>query len=231
MFNGQLKKGVCEAAMACKSEEIQTLTLQHGNIWMCDDCRAYEHKLSKQIETSNQLIIESRRVDESILIKQDIYNAHTIALSEIKAAIQADDSIPPSDKDLLYTQECEKKYKQQTEVIFGLKAQLAEAENIQKVWKVATQEAASVLRAEQRALFAKIDVNYQPSVKSIKSTKSGPSTPSKSGPSKIEIRKQIQSASEKYGVPMSGLAMMVQTNKNKSIDELAVKLQTMLAPK
>jgi hypothetical protein len=232
MYNGQLKKGVCEAAMACKSEAEQTLTLQHGNIWMCDDCRAYEAKLAKAIQVTNQTILDSRKIDESILIKQDIYNINTVSLPEIKAAIQADGSIPESDKDLVYTQEVEKRYNHQTEVVFGLKAQLMEAENIQKVWKVATQEAASVLRAEQRILFAKIDANYQPIIKTIKSTRSGSPKSTKSTqsgqPTKKELRNMINAAAEKYNVPMSGLAMMVETNKGKSVDELAQKLKSMM---
>jgi hypothetical protein len=229
-FDKQIKKGDCEC---CTVSIDVTLTYEiHGGMWQCDNCRQLDSDIKKSIssvKSINHTLTEAKRADESILIKQDIFNSKAPSAVEIKAAIMADESIPDSEKNLEYTKQVEARLLHFTDIVFSIKDQLQEAENARKMWLINTQEAASQLRSEQRALFAKHDINYKPVVKTIKSVKPGKSSPSVSSTS--AGRNQIKEMAEKYKVSAPILTMMVVGDKTTSVESHARKLAETMASK
>jgi hypothetical protein len=181
---------------------------------MCSECREKELKLQAEHQSAenqqkrvNDLINRSREVDSSIQLKGDVFNAQTVAIVELKAAIDNDASIPAEQKKFKFAEELKSRYDHLKDVIFGIREELLKKENEMRAFQVNLQHMATQLRAEERDRLKLQDVNYQPSApKVIK-------PPTTKTPKAKFSKEELRAAAAKYGVPEAALQMLVVAKK------------------
>jgi hypothetical protein len=212
MIQQTVRKGIQGVCDVCdKSIEVFRT---HGNILMCQGCIELESETLKNVAQEhemNRLLADSKAIDESMTLKQDIFNGKTIAAVELKAAIMADDSILPKDKEYTYALACKERLLHFQKRVFDKKQEVIEEENTARMWQAQAQSAAAEVRDERREQFKNLRSDYQPKV--VKEIK--PKTikvPKKS--SKL-VTEEARQAAAKYSVDSSIVAMMA-TAKNIS---------------
>ena len=98
-----MKLGTCEN---CDKEKVEIFAAHH-NFMMCRECYDKEQEAMKQMNEAQRVIDTSRKIDTSITLKADLFNAQTVAFVELFAAIDANPDIPADQKQLAKTKECE----------------------------------------------------------------------------------------------------------------------------
>jgi hypothetical protein len=195
--------GTCEDCEAANVPVWKT----RGNILMCADCKAKDDAVAimhEEAVAGNKLLQQLRSVDNQSELKADIFNANTVAIVELKGAIWADVNIPEARKQYVYTQELARHFEHQQKVVFDKRAELTAEESIARRWQTAAQEAAGKLTAVEREHFKKLNMAYQPSVKTVK--------PAKSAGTKVTKNykgNELREACAKYNVPAPIIQLMV----------------------
>lgn len=208
--------GQCEV---CDKPDVEVINTM-GNIKMCADCKAEDDKVVLQTKAVTKIIEDSIKVDTSIQIKTDLFNAATVAAVELKAAIDNNPSIPADQKDYEFTKLCFQRFEHFSKVAFDKHAEYVAAENEKRAWQVQTQTSAGKLRAEFREKFKNFDINYQPAV--VKTPK-----PKEAKPKAKSNIKEVKAAASKYGVDASAVQMMV-LKRNLDAETAAKELATLL---
>lgn len=233
-------QGAGEACTKCKQNKIAhteeatcecctnvgPVELMYGNMLMCAACVEKERDLQKanasegkQQERMNVLIKHSREVDNTIQIKSDIFNAATVAIVEIKAAIDLDASI--ENKQLAYAEEIDRRLTHLKEVIAGKRAELQQKENEARAFQVNLQNVVSQLSAELREKFRQADINYQPSTpKVIKPKERKPSN-------KKFQQEEVNKFAAQYDVPAATIQMLIVA-KNLTPEHAAIHMRNTL---
>lgn len=219
--------GICEV---CEVEKL--VTTQYGNMKFCDECWLKEVKASeenqslsnqqKRIDESNsrkvenQLITESKEIDNKINVRTDLFNAATKSIIDIKAAIDSDDSI--TNKPYRLAEVLTERFNHYKTVVFELNNSLVEAGNNQRAIQTYLNQLANQLRAEEREKLRIADINYKPSsVKSV--TPRTISTRTTSKKNKID-KKELRAVASQLNISEFTLQMIV-VQKNISIKEAA----------
>ena len=173
----------------------------YGGMIVCGNCYAIEMGLLKtnatpeaqaeRVEISNNkmaIALEaSRAVDNAIQVRTDLFNAATTSIIELKATIDADDTIP--NKPYALAEELTKRFEHHKQVVFELSEQIVAAGNSQKAIQIYLNQLANSLRAEEREKLKIADINYKPNpVKPVK-TKAIKTTGSTKKLDKTELRK------------------------------------------
>lgn len=205
MAVNQTKIQDCEV---CSNTAIKT-TCTYGNIWMCDECIEKERKLTEEnmkpenVQARvNATLHAAAKIDESIVVKTDLFNAATVASVELKAAIDNDENIPADQKQYVYANACLERFQKFQKVVFDQRQELLENENKMRMWQTQVQQAASTLRGELREKFKQFDVNYQPiPPKTVK-----PAAP-KTG--KKFQKEEVRKHAAQYKVPEAAVQMLV----------------------
>lgn len=204
---------------------------QHHNIWMCENCVKIETEAIARDARAKALIEESRKVDSNITLKQDVFLAKTVPFVELKAAIDNNLDIPADQKDYALFTECANRRKKLQEVIFHKRAELTELETEERMWLVNAQNVAGRVRAEFRNKpeFAHLYIAYEP--KPI--TKKQKTTAAKGAPSKkvgftSKDKAELYEAAKKYGVPAPAVQNLKLSRKDKSYDDVAKEMATMM---
>ena len=227
MAVNQTKIGDCEV---CINVNLKT-TCTYGNIWMCDECIEKERKLTEEnmkpenVQARvNATLHAAAKIDESVVVKTDLFNAATVASVELKAAIENDENIPADQKQYVYANACLERFQKFQKTVFDQRQELLENENKMRMWQTQVQQAASTLRGELREKFKQFDVNYQPAPpKTVK-----PASPRTS--KKKFSREELNAAIKKYNLDGSHATavQMLVTAKNWTVEnaakDLAVKL-------
>lgn len=214
----------------CTATAIKT-TCTYGNIWMCDDCIERERKLTEEnmkpenVQARvNATLHAAAKIDESVVVKTDLFNAATVASVELKAAIDNDENIPADQKQYVYANACLERFQKFQKIVFDQRQELLETENKMRMWQMQVQQAAATLRGELREKFKQFDVNYQPAPpKSVK-----PASPRTS--KKKFSREELNTAIKKYNLDGSHAVavQMLATAKNWKVEEAAKDLATKL---
>jgi hypothetical protein len=177
------------------------------------EARLAEHH--KQIAI-NDLVADSLKIDQSIQLSTDIFNAKTVALVDIMRAIDTDESIP--NKPLAKAEYSVNRIKHLTKVIFDLKSQVTEAENEIRANHVHVNMLVNTLREEEKAKLHLQDINYPITApKSSKPKSSGTSKAKKS--SKIDMN-EVNKWAGKIGMPAQ-LVHMRMLSKNMNAEAAA----------
>lgn len=212
------KIGDCEIKDEHKNVEV---FLETGNIWMCEVCRDEEERLTKRNAESRAVIEEARKLDATIELKQDVFNAGTIPIMELQAAIEQNTEIPADKKLYALVAEMSLRIDKLTEVIFVDEAALKVKRDERAAWIVNIQNFQAKLRTEEREKFKQYDVNYKPQTpKSIKPK-------AVKAPSKTFNKAALYDAAKKYDVP----ALQVQSiivSRGMSADDAAKYLAELL---
>lgn len=150
----------------------------------------------------NEVLKQTRAVDNSVSVRTDLFNAETVALDDIKKAIMADETI--TNKPFALATEVHARYKKFQEVIFALKEQIDEAMNKQRADQIYLNNLANTLRADEREKLKIQDINYKPrnvampvNKKTIKMVKT-----------RIDV-KELRAAAAKLGIPEFTLKMII----------------------
>lgn len=69
-----------------------------GRLWYCPTCVEKHTTSNTVLIDSTKILKESRAIDDSIRWSGDFFNAETVSIAELKQAIEADESIPQSEK-------------------------------------------------------------------------------------------------------------------------------------
>lgn len=160
-----------------------TCDIVFGNILMCMDCQALESKAQAELVAGADSRVEKSRndsnarvtlakamqVDQSIQIIQDIFNAETVAIVEIKSAIDADESVV--EKHFLLARAIEERFSHFQVIIDAARDTMVEAQSKQRAIQQYYNDLANRLRVEQREQIKLKDVNYKPLEKRISKPK------------------------------------------------------------
>lgn len=143
----------------------------YSTMLMCETCiaREKEHEsrsderltLHKIRENAlNRAIAEARQINDSILVRTDIFNTETTSITNLKKVIDEDASI--SNKPYALAEELLRQFNHFKQVIFERNQEIVEANNKQKAIQVYLNSLANQLRTEEREKLKIQDINYKP---------------------------------------------------------------------
>lgn len=176
-----------EAVCDC-CPNIGPVEIRYGNMLMCADCWNKEQQLhadamkpenqQARIDAMNRAMEASRKVDASITVRSDLFNAATTAIVDLKKLIDENESI--TNKPYALAEALTERFSHFKKVVFDANEQIIEATNNQKAIQIYLNTLANQLRAEEREKLKIADINYQPKspkpvkpVTGIKTRKSG----------------------------------------------------------
>src|SRR3982751_3482361 len=206
------KIGECES---CPATDIE-VKAWFGNMFQCNECHAKDvaHNTPEaqaargEVYKQEQAVLaQSKSIDDGIQVRTDLFNAATVAIVEIKNAIDADESI--TNKPYALAETLKVRFEHFKNVVFELNQQLAEAGNQQKAIQVYLNNLANTLRAEEREKLKIADINYKPNqikLHTVKTIKTTGTTVKKA--TKADIKK----AATELGIPEFTLASFVIMN-------------------
>lgn len=162
-------------------EKESSVQLMYGSILMCPECSDKEIKLKEEMnrpenvaarvneanERMNTLLQQSQKIDDSIQVTSDLFNANTVAIVELKKSIDSDESI--TNKPYALAEALTNRFSHLKQVIFERNEQNRTDGNEQKAIQVYLNNMANTLRAEEREKLKISDINYQPgAIKPVK---------------------------------------------------------------
>ncbi len=124
----------------------------------------------------NSVLKQAAEIDNNIQVRTDLFNAATVAIVEIKKAI--DDDVNIVNKPYALAETLKNRFDHFKTVVFELNQQLVEAGNQQKAIQIYLNTLSNTLRAEEREKLKISDINYKPAPPKIakERTKSAVST-------------------------------------------------------
>lgn len=108
----------------------------------------------------NEVLRQSRDIDQSISVRTDLFNAATTAIVDIKKAIDEDASI--ENKPYQLAQVLTDRLNGWKAKIFELNEQVVNAQNNQRAIQTYLNQLANTLRAEEREKLKLQDISYKP---------------------------------------------------------------------
>lgn len=140
------------ACKACQDREAQLQAESKANA----EQRVID--MHKVVDERSRLMDEAVKIDNSINLIQDIFNAKTIALAEVMKAINEDSSV--ENKPYARVDFAVNRKRHLQEVIFEQKRLLDEAQNELQVVQIYINNTLHELRDEERAKIKEQDINY-----------------------------------------------------------------------
>lgn len=255
----EFRAGLADALVCtiCKYKEIDhteratcetcgnsgTCDIVYGNVLMCVDCQDKEKKAQEdlaagadaRVEESRQnadaraKITKAQQIDHSIQIIQDIFNAETVAIVDIRNVIDADESIP--EKHFALAKSLEDRHTHFQDVINAARDTIKEAESKQRAIQQYYNELANKLRVEEREKIKLRDVNYKPLEKKI----AKPKAPSIKKFDKAELIRTANAINKEFPqVPINLIMPNLQTlviSKNMTLEAASNVLKGMFGGK
>lgn len=139
-----------QAERANNPELVENEIKEHHERWAINSVDAMRQKTLEM----------AKQIDASITTRGDLFNANTVSIVELKAAIDADDSI--KNKHFKLAEVITERFNHLTQVIFEHKAVVVAAGNEQKSIHQYLNTLASKLTQEERAKIKLKDINYKP---------------------------------------------------------------------
>lgn len=223
--------GECEVCDRVHTEENPVkITCHYGNMWFCDVCWEKESVATKDLVKTNEVqsvvtnaLQQAARIDNSVEVRTDVFNANTVAIISLKAEIDNNPEI--TNKPYVLATELVARFEKFKSVIFEHNEKIVEANNAQRAIQVYLNQMANTLRSEEREKLKIADINYKPTVvKPLKPKSIGTTGTKKSTKlNKDELRKY---ASE-LGIPEFTLQMLV-VSKGITVETAANMLRKSL---
>lgn len=177
------KIGDCES---CDKKQIPIRPLHSKTIWLCDEC--YEIEIQAQVDSArarqaelqrnnpvNIAISEAAKLDSTVQVRTDLFNAATVAINELKSVIDADATI--TNKPYELATQLKARFLHFRDVVFEMNQKIVEAGNQQKAIQIYLNQLANSLREEERNKLKLSDISYKPAtpktptVKTVKTAK------------------------------------------------------------
>ncbi len=212
---------VCPTTLAELKSETPAKSLSiFMTIWMCPSCLNKEKELQgkskaeadARVQTS-RLLVESRRIDESIQVREDVFNAHTIAIIDLKTAIDSDTTI--QNKPLALAEELHRRFQHLSKVIFDTRVILSDAGNQQRAIQTYMNTLSNQLRSEEREKLKLQDINYKPDV--VKN----PKIKSSGKPKKQPTMKECKEMAAAFGIDVEFIRARQIRQPNETVEESA----------
>jgi uncharacterized coiled-coil protein SlyX len=167
----------------------------------------------------NEVLRNSRTIDQSIQVRTDLFNAATVAIMDIKKAIDEDVAI--ENKPYALASELMNRLNHHKQVIFELNEKMVDAQNNQRAIQQYMNQLANQLRAEEREKLKIQDINYKPGpVRTV--------TPKQIKLAKPRLdKKELRKYAAELGVAEFTLQMLV-VSKGLSVEAAANLLRTSL---
>lgn len=215
---GELVHGICE----CCPNEDRIVRFNSMNI--CQDC--YNREIAVMSATNqsvllalNPVIAKTQDIDKAITVRTDLFNASTVAIAEIKAAIDNDPSI--ENKPYILAQTLKERFEHYKSIVFELSEKIVEAGNHQKAIQVYLNQLSNSLRSEEREKLKIADISYKPNPVKFPSVK----TPGARKVTKVKLDKvALRKAASELGVSEFTLQMLC-VSRNMTIEQAANKLR------
>jgi hypothetical protein len=213
------KVGDCEV---CDAKGVRIRPLHSRNMWFCDSC--YEIEIQAQVDSVKTRLTEinpvqsaisqAAKIDSSIQVRTDLFNAATTAIVELKKTIDEDASIV--NKPYALAEALMARFSHFKQVVFELNQQIVDAGNQQKAIQVYLNGLANSLRAEEREKLKIADINYKPGPAKIVK-------PPANKPKKLD-KAELRKYATEIGVSEFTLQMLV-VQKGISVADAAKLLQ------
>jgi hypothetical protein len=186
-----------------------------ADMLLCKECIAKEmqaiqahqspEKQEQRVLDMHAMMDKARAIDQSINVRADIFNAETVAIEDIRKAINADSSI--ENKQFALAKALTERYNHYKDVVFELNQKIVEETNKQRATQSYLNSLAKQLRAEEREKLKLADINYKPEPpKKIK-----PAKPKKAKVDFKELMKySTELALEGIIAPVATLQMMCE---------------------
>lgn len=210
------KTGDCES---CERKDTVVRLFHAKNQWFCDSCAEIE--IQRQVDSVRQrqmeltpvesAVIESSKLDSTIQVRTDLFNAATKAIVDLKAAIDTDESIV--NKPYALAETLMTRFLHFKQVVFELNQQIVEAGNQQKSIQIYLNGLANQLRAEEREKLQIANINYKPGPVKI-------SKPVVKKVTKKLDKAELRKFASELGVSEFTLQMLV-VQKGVSVEEAA----------
>lgn len=233
-------------------------SVRYGNMPVCDGCWEKEQSLQAEnmspenqqarVDAANKVLeqkIEATRlqnetlrmaekIDQSIEIKTDIFNAYTTAILDIKAAIDNDAAI--ENKPYRLAETIKTRFEHLSKVIFDTIQEsdriVRESTNEQRAIQSYLNSMANQLRAEEREALRIKDINYKPTEVKQPRVKTVKTTGTKQSKAPAHRQKIDKEALKKYaaeiGVPEFHLQQVV-IQQGVSVEKAADIVREMIA--
>jgi len=209
---------VCETC-----NNVASVDIVYGNMLMCKDCQDKESKAyaesmkpenqQKRVDAHNLALESSRKVDASIQVRTDLFNAATTSIVELCQMIDNDSTI--ENKPYAKALELKTRFDKFQAVIFKANEEIVDANNNQKAIQVYLNQLANTLRAEEREKLKIADINYRPvAVKQV--------SPAKIKPKKLD-KALVRKAAADLGITefvMTQFILMSGGDLDKAVEKL-----------
>jgi len=184
-----------------------TCEIMYGNMLLCMDCiekeKIAQAENNKPENQAKRVIEHARKVDESIQVKQDLFNAETVEHIKLFEAIDNNPEI--TNKVMAKAEALKARFLHFQQVAFDARVILDNASNAQRAIQTQLNTIANNLRAEEREKLHLKDLSYV--VEKPKTIKpSGAAKPKERAWTKADIRL----AAAEYKVPIEGVALISQ---------------------
>lgn len=211
-----INRNVTEKTGECESCDKQnTAIYQSFGMWLCSDCKsAQDAAIARQ--SAIDVIEKSHKVDETIKIQSDIFNAATVSFAELKASIDNASDTSQAEKDFALFTEASNRIKTMNAAIIASEQALMKQKNERHGWLTQVQDLVATLRADYRAKAKSFDLSYEPV--SPKTPKSKVPTSTTSNTFTKKVKDELNEAAAKYGVPAQMVRItMVQLRCNADV--------------
>ena len=187
--------------------------IRYGNMLMCADCWKREQDTHAEtmkpenqqarVDAMNKAIESSRKLDASVEVRSDLFNAATVSIIDLKKLIDENPTI--SNKPFALAETLTERFSHFKKVIFDANEAILEATNNQKAIQVYLNNLANSLRVEEREKLKLADINYKPgTIKPISTVKT---VKTRKASTKLD-KKELDKYAKELGVSAFTLQML-----------------------
>lgn len=202
------KEAICDC---CPNRGI--VEIRYGNMLMCSDCWNKEQSLHAEnmkpenqqarVDAMHNAMEASRKLDASVEVRSDLFNAATVSIVELKKLI--DDNPTITNKPYALAETLTERFSHFKQVIFDANENIINATNNQKAIQVYLNNLANSLRVEEREKLKLADINYKPGA--IKPVKTVTAVKTRKASTKLD-KKELDKYAKELGVSAFTLQML-----------------------
>jgi len=165
-------KAECDACSYVGQCEIYHSRIMAKDMLLCPSCKSKEDESTNIFFHENQRIKEIKAIDYSVKVKDDIFNAETVSIIEVKEVIEKDESIPSEKKHYALAEFLKHRHLEFSKLIFDEQNKINEDRNRQRAIQSYLNVLSGKLRNEEREKLQLEHIDYKPSEKPISKPKS-----------------------------------------------------------
>lgn len=147
----------------CRNEEDAAIERATKQIPQVSRASYLEHaRTSQSLDGKTTLKDAFRSLDPNAMLKEQLFNADTPSIVEMESRVYQDESIPADRKLYICSEETYKLFKTQQDIVFRLRQETTEAENLMRKYQSAGTDYVAQLEVKDREKFTEFNKNYKP---------------------------------------------------------------------